>query len=801
VNSNDFALNGAHGDDVFLMETDGAGNPLRFVDRVEFEAAANGESFGRWPNGSGRLVPMSSRTFASSNSGPRIGPLLINEIMYNPSTSNDSLEFVEIVNPTILSVDLTRWEIDGGVDYTFPSNTTIAAGETLTVIPFNPENPSNSTRLATFRSTYGLSTNVPLLGGYDGWLDNGGERLRLLRPDEPPIEEPTFYPMLLEDETKYDDDAPWPLAADAGGASLSRQGTTSWGDDFTSWAATTPPNPGSNPPPQPTHDLMVFSTHGNPVPPEGNHSIVADTVFTNSVTSPEIIGGTRFLCLGWTMEGNDPLSGTTNFFSMTFTNDATLTWHWDTNYMLTVTADPGGHVPPVGGWQFVGAEAGLVATPSNGYFFTGWTGDTNAITTGDAASTSITVTISLPVSLTATFATNTPTYYASPTGSHTPPYTNWAMASISLQTLVDYVPVNSTVLVAAATWPLSSQLTLGKVIHLRSADGPATTFLDGGNTTRVLALTNADAVVEGFTIQNGNSGSSSGGGIRIDPDGQLTHCIVRSNTTLKSGGGCSIIWNGKIRNCLFYNNTSNDKGGGIYTYTAGGSPLIQSCTLTQNSAITNGGGIYLLNAATLCNSIVWSNGSLQGNSNIFLEGSGHIITYTASGPSQSGTGNSGSNPSFIDATADNFRLSPTSIAINAGTSLSWMTGASDLDGIARILYGTNDIGAYEGLLSTVDSDSDSIGDWQESLAGTDPFNSDSVLDIQQAEKDTVPGQFILSWSSATGRSYRIAFATNMLPPALYTSVAYSNITATPPANTFTGALPQPSAAYYRIEVE
>jgi CotH kinase protein/Lamin Tail Domain len=245
VNSNDFALDGAHGDDVFLMETDVQGEPIRFVDRVEFGATANGESFGRWPNGSGRLVPMSSRTFAASNSGPRVGPLLINEIMYNHSTSNDSLEFVEILNPTALPVNLTRWELDGGVDYTFASNTTLAAGETLTLIPFNPENPSNSIRLATFRSTYGLSTNVPLLGGYSGWLDNGGERLRLLRPDEPPIEEPTFYPMLLEDETGYDDDAPWPLTADAGGASLTRLGTNSWGDAFASWMATDPPTPGS----------------------------------------------------------------------------------------------------------------------------------------------------------------------------------------------------------------------------------------------------------------------------------------------------------------------------------------------------------------------------------------------------------------------------------------------------------------------------------------------------------------------------------------------------------------------------
>jgi hypothetical protein len=41
----------------------------------------------------------------------------------------------------------------------------------------------------------------------------------------------------------------------------------------------------------------------------------------------------------------------------------------------------------------------------------------------------------------------------------------------------------------------------------------------------------------------------------------------------------------------------------------------------------------------------------------------------------------------------------------------------------------------------------------------------------------------------------------MLPPAVFDSLAYSNIAATPPANTFTGVLSEPGAAYYRIEVE
>ncbi len=53
-----FALSGAEGDDVFLIETDSGGNLIGFVDSVEFGASAEGETFGRWPDAGGRLYPM-----------------------------------------------------------------------------------------------------------------------------------------------------------------------------------------------------------------------------------------------------------------------------------------------------------------------------------------------------------------------------------------------------------------------------------------------------------------------------------------------------------------------------------------------------------------------------------------------------------------------------------------------------------------------------------------------------------------------------------------------------------------------
>ena len=792
--NNNFSLDGAHGDDVYLLQAGPQSNLVRFADHVEFGAAANGESFGRWPNGAGRGVPMVSRTFGAANSGPRVGPVVISELMYNPPSGSNHLEFIEIANPGALPVNLTRWQIDSGVAYAFPTNTVLPAGGALVVVSFDPNAASNSALLASFRSVYGLSGDVPLLGPYAGLLDGSGEDLRLLRPDEPPAEEPAYYPMLIEDEVGYDDEAPWPLEADGLGASLERVLPAAWGDDPAGWIAAEPSTPGDAGEPVATFDLTVVSAHGSPVPSVGSHAIVTNTALSNSVPSPVVAGGTRYTCTGWTLANHDPAAGATNWMLMTLTNDATLAWLWNTNLLLSVSADPGGGVLPAGGWHAVGATVELQAVASNDFVFSGWTGDTNAIVSGSPASALLSVQLNAPVSLTAHFAAVTPTYHISPAGSHTAPYTTWGTASTSLQAAVDYAPSAATVLVAAATYPLASPLSIDKALTLKSSAGPGAAILDGGNSTRVLFLSHAEAVVDGFAIQNGNSGNSSGGGVRIEPGGQLANCIVRSNSALKYGGGAALLGGGELRNCLFHDNFAFEWGGGAYTYTESAAPLVQSCTFSRNSA-GEGGGVYLNGSSALRNAIVWDNFASPG-SNIFLSGSGQTIQRTLSGPAPAGAGNLGANPRF----ADGFRLAPDSPALNAGTNLPWMAAAFDLDSRPRVLYGTNDLGAYEGLAAGVDSDGDRVGDWQEFRAGTDPFDPGSVLDIVSAAKDTLlTNRFVLRWPSAAGRSYRIAFATNMASP--FASVAYSNILAEPPANTFTGALAQPAAAYYRIEVE
>ncbi len=252
----DFALSGTDGDEVWLTVPDGNGGITSFADDVQFIASLNGEAFGRVPDGTGTLAPMLTSTLGGPNGLPRVGPLIISEINYNPGTPNaaalaidaeltaDDLEFVEIHNPTVADVDLTDWRLRGAVDDTFDSGTTIRGGETLVLISFNPDDPDNVLRLDAFRTHYGIGTDVRLSGGYSGEMSDNGELVELQRGDHPEPAQPLIVSHVSEDAVLYDNLAPWPTAANGTGDSLQRSAPSLYGSFASSWLAGTP-SPGS----------------------------------------------------------------------------------------------------------------------------------------------------------------------------------------------------------------------------------------------------------------------------------------------------------------------------------------------------------------------------------------------------------------------------------------------------------------------------------------------------------------------------------------------------------------------------
>ena len=125
-----------------------------------------------------------------------------------------------------------------------------------------------------------------------------------------------------------------------------------------------------------TETLTVASEHGTADPVAGGHVYDYGTVLTNSVSSPDTIGGTQYVSTGWAMTGNEPPSGSSNSFVMTLTNTAALTWVWGTNYAFTATAGANGSVSgSTNGWYALGGSVTVTATPNANYHFSGWTGD------------------------------------------------------------------------------------------------------------------------------------------------------------------------------------------------------------------------------------------------------------------------------------------------------------------------------------------------------------------------------------------------------------------------------------------
>jgi len=124
----------------------------------------------------------------------------INEIHYNPLEPGAS--FVEIFNRSLsTSFDLSGCRLNG-VDYTFPDGS---------VIP-----PANYWVLVRDRAAFVLAygSGVRVLDEFAGSLDNGGERLSLVRG--------SGTNEVVISEVRYDDVPPWPSAADGRGSSLQR---------------------------------------------------------------------------------------------------------------------------------------------------------------------------------------------------------------------------------------------------------------------------------------------------------------------------------------------------------------------------------------------------------------------------------------------------------------------------------------------------------------------------------------------------------------------------------------------------
>ena len=120
----------------------------------------------------------------------KIGPVIINEIHYDPDVKTELAEFVELYNVTDESVDVGGWQFTRGIEFVFEPGTLIPPDGYL-VLAGNPDK---------FQSKFGFAPFGPFVGK----LDNDGETITLRDADYEKV-----------DEVDYQLGFPWPTVGES----------------------------------------------------------------------------------------------------------------------------------------------------------------------------------------------------------------------------------------------------------------------------------------------------------------------------------------------------------------------------------------------------------------------------------------------------------------------------------------------------------------------------------------------------------------------------------------------------------
>jgi hypothetical protein len=256
-----FALS-ENGETAYLRSGDGtAGNYYLtgYYEQEDFGASEVNVAFGRHIKSAASgydddFIAMSANTRGVANVYPKVGPVIISEIMYNPlagsTYDHDEYEYLELYNISGSEVFLQEWDaaesvyvpwaFTDGIDYTFPLGTSISAGQKIVVVrniaAFSERHPSVSPS-----KIYGPFEN-------DTKLSNGGEKVDLGKPGDKADLVNYYY--IRVDRVEYSDGShpedfpdlgsdPWPTAPDGTGPSLHQKTPTTvgqnYGNDVDNW--------------------------------------------------------------------------------------------------------------------------------------------------------------------------------------------------------------------------------------------------------------------------------------------------------------------------------------------------------------------------------------------------------------------------------------------------------------------------------------------------------------------------------------------------------------------------------------
>ncbi|HCV50391.1 MAG TPA: hypothetical protein DGP89_03520, partial [Saprospirales bacterium] len=328
---------------------------------------------------------------------------------------------------------------------------------------------------------------------------------------------------------------------------------------------------------------------------------------------------------------------------------------------------------------------------------------------------------------------------------------------VSPGTYVENINFNGKNIVLASDFLLTNDTSyISSTIIDGNANGSPVVRLENGETN--------DAKLIGFTIQNGYTAiNEEGAGIdlRFSAQPTLDYLIIQNNNSQSGrGGGISCYYtNGNstskviLSNLTIRNNICSDVGGGIYAFNSrlnisnskiyensahfagaiGGNgpfePIVNcefydnignlsvmsgefdliNCSFIDNYLTNPNSNVYELDfqgTSSIINTIIASGHPIKVNgqlsiSHSLIQDSISSISYPFSNALVWGAGNLTLDPSFVDSSINDFRLSNFSPCIGAGLDTS-IVPTYDLDGNPRPNpAGSNpDMGAYENSLGT-----------------------------------------------------------------------------------------------------
>lgn len=250
-----------------------------------------------------------------------------------------------------------------------------------------------------------------------------------------------------------------------------------------------------------------------------------------------------------------------------------------------------------------------------------------------------------------------------------------------------------------------------------------------------------------------NIGGSFGGAFDIFQNSNpvFRNCVVQGNSAARAGGlevfgGCQP----QFINCFVHDNVATGAGGGGAFFVASSSTAtIRNCTVVENRANVLAGGL-LTNASTtsVANSIIWGNsgqgGAVTAANQITNQSGGTTpATYTTVQFGLAGTGNNGSDPLFVDAGGEDFRLSAVSPLIDSANNAAVPAGTTtDLDGNPRFVDDPTTADTGAGTAPIVDR-----GAWEVQLVAV-PCTGD--LDGNGIVDGADLGLLLGGWGSSDG---------------------------------------------------